>query len=151
MLIRPEGHSPLDLSTFETKSLLRFWSHGSTWRPWRYCWTFLPTRRCCAATSPLTSPCWLAPRPSSTNKSVLKTQTTRCSLLPLKWRWCLFAKWEDRGRSYQFKDRKVFFFQLQLSGRAYHHTPPIRLTDLCGGAYPRRHWETLLKYEKRRF
>lgn len=82
----PEGYSPLDLSTSETISLLRFWSHGSMWRPWLYCWTFLPTRRCCAATSPLISPCWLAQRPSSTNKSVLKTQTTRCSLPPLKWR-----------------------------------------------------------------
>lgn len=86
VLSHPEGYSPLDLSTSETISLLRFWSHGSMWRPWLYCWTFLPTRRCCAATSPLISPCWLAQRPSSTNKSVLKTQTTRCSLLPLKWR-----------------------------------------------------------------
>lgn len=82
----PRRCSPPDLCTSETISLLRFWSHGSMWRPWLYCWTFLPTRRCCAATSPPISPCWLAQRPSSTNKSVLKTQTTRCSLLPLKWR-----------------------------------------------------------------
>lgn len=86
VLSHPEGCFPLELSTSDTLSLLRFWSHGSMWRPWLYCWTFLPTRRCCAATSPLISPCWLAQRPSSTSRTVLKTQTTRCSLLPLKWR-----------------------------------------------------------------
>lgn len=86
LLSHPEGYSPLDRSIFKIISLLRFWSHGSMWRPWLYCWTFLPTRRCCAATWPLISACWLAQRPSSTNKSVLKTQTTHCSPLPPKWR-----------------------------------------------------------------
>lgn len=68
-------------------SLFRFWSPGSMWRPWLCCWTSHPTRHCCAATSPHILTCSLAQRPSSSNRSVLKTQTTLCLPPPLKWRY----------------------------------------------------------------
>lgn len=76
----PPSHGPLLNESF----ICRFWSRGSMWRRWRYCWIFPPTRRCCAATWPHILACLLVLRRSTANKSVWKTQTTLCSLQPPK-------------------------------------------------------------------
>lgn len=89
MVRRPSRQSlrgtetPSWMQPHKQESLLcRCWSRGSMWRRWLCCWTFPPTRRCCAATWPHTSACSSVLRRSRANRSVWKTQTTSCSLQP---------------------------------------------------------------------